>query len=74
MAIMTLYLSARDKELGASGIDTIANYALVTHEHFGLPKGEMVVCSIMLGIPNTTDSINQFRTEIRRAKENTDED
>lgn len=63
MALMTFLLSAQDHRLGASGIGALANFGPVVHEYLKLPKDEMVVCGIALGVPDRAAKINNFRTE-----------
>jgi nitroreductase len=63
MAVITFLLAAEDAGLGATGIGAIANYGAVVHRGLGLPEDEMIVCGIVLGLPDIAAPINQFRTD-----------
>lgn len=62
MALMALFLAAEDLGYATSGIGALAKYANVTHTALGLPKDELVVCGIALGVEDTKAPVNTFRT------------
>ncbi len=63
MAIMSFLLAAEDEGLGATGIGALANYGSIVHDNLGLPKDELVVCGIALGVADRMAKVNQFQTE-----------
>ena len=69
MALMTLFLAAESRGLGATGIGALANHADVVHESLRLEPSQMVVCGIALGKPDPSQPVNTCRTE-RESLEN----
>ncbi|SMX42424.1 nitroreductase [Actibacterium lipolyticum] len=63
MALMALFLAAEDLGYATSGIGALAKYADVTHTALDLPKDELVVCGIALGVEDKDAPVNNFRTE-----------
>ncbi len=62
LSMMALFLAAEAEGLGSTGIGALANYASVVHDTLALPKGEMVVCGIALGVADQSAPVNRFRT------------
>jgi len=63
MALMSLFMSVESRGLGSSGIGALAHHADVAHEYLQLPEGEMVVCGIAIGLPDTSHPVNRVQTE-----------
>lgn len=63
MSLMALLLAAEDRGLGATGIGALANYGPEVHRILDLPAGEMVVCGVALGWPDSAAPENAVRTE-----------
>lgn len=63
MALMSLFTSAKSRDLGTTGIGALSNYADVVHQQLKLPDDEMVVCGIALGVPDLEHPANTTRTE-----------
>jgi len=63
MTLMSLFLAAEARGLGASGIGALAKHADVVHDALELAPSDMVVCGIALGKPDPDSAVNECRTE-----------
>ncbi len=63
MFIQTVMIAARQFGLETCPQAAFANFQEIIRRRFAIPEGEMVICGMAIGYPDTAAKVNTFRTE-----------
>ena len=63
MFIQTVMIAAREFGLETCPQAAFANFQEIIRRRFAIPAGEMVICGMAIGYPDTAAKVNTFRTE-----------